>query len=150
MTDENDRLTVRAVSKSFGPVRAVNGVTFSVRRGTIHGLVGENGAGKSTLVKIITGLEKPDTGDILLDGESVRFSTPIEARGRGITAVYQDPKLFPHLDVGENIFMGIYPRNTLGLVKKRRMYGEASRLLGELAIDIDPHTLIAGLSVAEI
>lgn len=150
MANENDRLTVRAISKRFGPVLAVNNVSFSVRKGTIHGLVGENGAGKSTLVKIITGLEKPDDGEILLDGKAVRFVTPIEARGYGITAVYQDPKLFPHIDVGENIFMGIYPRNALGLVKKRRMYGEAKRLLEDLSIDIDPHALIAGLSVAEI
>ncbi len=145
-----ERLEVRGISKSFGPVRAINNVSFSVAPGSIHGLVGENGAGKSTLVKIITGLERQDSGEILLDNVPARFDTPIEARLSGITAVYQDPKLFPHVDVAENIFMGIHPRNALGLVNRRRMYGEADRLLSELNVRIDPHSLIAGLSVADI
>ncbi len=145
-----ERLSIRGISKSFGPVRAINDVSFSVQAGSIHGLVGENGAGKSTLVKIITGLERQDSGEILLDERPARFGTPIEARRYGITAVYQDPKLFPHVDVAENIFMGIHPRNAIGLVNKRRMYGEANRLLSELNVDIDPRSLIAGLSVAEI
>jgi rhamnose transport system ATP-binding protein len=144
------RLTVQGISKSFGPVRAINNVSFSVAAGSIHGLVGENGAGKSTLVKIITGLERQDSGEIFLDEKPARFVTPIEARQSGITAVYQDPKLFPHVDVAENIFMGIHPRNTLGLLNRRKMYGEANRLLSDLNVDIDPRSLIAGLSVAEI
>ncbi len=147
---QTERLAIRGITKSFGPVRAVNNVSFAVQSGSIHGLVGENGAGKSTLVKIITGLERQDSGEILLDAKPTRFVTPIEARQNGITAVYQDPKLFPHVDVAENIFMGIYPRNQLGLINKRTMYGEAGRLLSELNVDIDPRSLIAGLSVAEI
>ncbi|HUX50391.1 MAG TPA: sugar ABC transporter ATP-binding protein [Spirochaetia bacterium] len=143
-------LEVRAVTRSYGPVRAVNEVSFSIGRGEIHSLVGENGAGKSTLVKMITGLEAPDSGEILLDGTPCHFRTPIEAREAGITVVYQDPKLFPHLDVAENIFMGIYPRNALGLVSRRTMYAEAKRLLAELDVPIDPRSLIAGLTVAEI
>ena len=106
--------------------------------------------GKSTLVKIITGLERQDSGEIFLDEKPARFFTPIEARQSGITAVYQDPKLFPHVDVAENIFMGIHPRGLLGLVNRRKMYGEADRLLSELNVGIDPRSLIAGLSVAEI
>ena len=145
-----ERLTVRGVSKSFGPVHAVRGVSFSVRAGAVHALVGENGAGKSTLVKMITGMERPDAGELLLDGEPCRFETPIDARRRGITAVYQDPRLFPHLDVAENIFMGIQPRTRLGLVDGRRMYEEAGRRLSELGVDIDPRSLLAGRTVAEV
>ena len=150
MTTRSERLSIRGITKSFGPVRAVSNVSFSVRPGSVHGLVGENGAGKSTLVKIITGLETQDSGDILLDDQPARFLTPLEARERGVTAVYQDPKLFPHVDVAENIFMGIYPRNALGMVARKKVYGEARRLLSELGVDIDPRSLMAGLSVAEI
>ncbi|MGC3999788.1 MAG: sugar ABC transporter ATP-binding protein [Anaeromyxobacter sp.] len=150
MDQGSARLTVRSVSKRFGPVHAVRDVSFAVRAGAVHALVGENGAGKSTLVKIITGMQRPDAGAILLDGEPCAFATPIEARRRGITAVYQDPRLFPHLDVAENIFMGIQPRTRLGLVDQRRMYGEAGRMLRELGVDIDPRSLLAGRSVAEV
>ena len=82
---------------------------FEIGRGRVHALVGENGAGKSTLVKIITGIVEADSGELFLGGKPVRFATPIEARAAGIAAVYQDPKLFPHLDVAENIAMGNAP-----------------------------------------
>jgi len=149
-TQPTDRLTLRELRKSFGPVQAVRGVSFSIRPGCVHALVGENGAGKSTLVKMVTGMEQPDEGEILLDGVPRRFDTPIEARRHGITAVYQDPKLFPHLDVAENIFLGFQPRTRLGLVDTRRMYAEAARMLGELGVDIDPRSLLAGRTVAEV
>ena len=80
----------------------------------MHALVGENGAGKSTLVKIITGIIQADSGQIFVGSNAVRFQTPIEARTAGIGAVYQDPKLFAHLDVAENIFMGAYPTTITG------------------------------------
>jgi rhamnose transport system ATP-binding protein len=138
------------VTKSYGPVKAVRNISFNVKPGVVHGLVGENGAGKSTLVKLVTGMERPDGGDILLDGVPCRFSTPIDARNAGVTAVYQDPKLFPHLDVAENIFMGIYPRGVFGLLDRKRMYEKAARMLGELGVDIDPHSHLVGRTVAEI
>jgi rhamnose transport system ATP-binding protein len=144
------RLTLNGVSKSFGPVKAVKDVSFSVAPGSVHALVGENGAGKSTLVKMITGMDRPDAGEIYLDGKPCRFETPIDARSAGITAVYQDPKLFPHLDVAENIFMGIYPKTRYGMVDKRKMYQEARKRLEDLGADIDPRSPLAGRTVAEI
>lgn len=144
------RLTLNGVSKSFGPVKAVKNVSFTVAPGSAHALIGENGAGKSTLVKMITGMLQADEGEILLDGVHCNFGTPIEARRAGITAVYQDPKLFPHLDVAENIFMGIYPKTKSGLIDKAAMYREAQRGLEELGVDIDPHSPLAGKTVAEI
>jgi rhamnose transport system ATP-binding protein len=99
---------------------------------------------------MITGMQRPDEGSILLDGEECRFGTPLDARRMGITAVYQDPKLFPHLDVAENIFMGFHPRTALGFVSEKHMYAEAQRMLAELGVDLDPRSLLARRSVAEI
>jgi rhamnose transport system ATP-binding protein len=144
------RLSVRGISKSYEGIHALADVSFDVMPGEIHALVGENGAGKSTLVKIITGLVVPDAGEILLDGRPVSFATPMAARESGVGAVYQDPKLFPHLDVAENIFMGIFPRTRAGTVDRRRTYAEAERLLGELEVDLSPQAVVAGLSVAEL
>jgi rhamnose transport system ATP-binding protein len=145
------RLQVQAVSKRFEAVHALMSTDLTVASGSIHALVGENGAGKSTLVKIVTGLERPDEGSIVLDGAPVGFATPIEARAAGVTAVYQDPKLFPHLDVAENLLMGIQPTTLRGLrVDRGEMYREATRLLERIGVDIDPHALAVGLSVAEL
>jgi rhamnose transport system ATP-binding protein len=144
------RLSVRGLGKSYEGIHALADVSFDIAPGEIHALVGENGAGKSTLVKIVTGLVEPDSGEVFLDGTAVRFGTPMAARAAGITAVYQDPKVFPHLDVAENIFMGIYPKTRLGTVDRRRTYAEAERLLRELGVELDTTAIVAGLSVAEI
>ena len=94
------------VSKSFPGVKALDGVSFALRRGEIHALVGENGAGKSTLIKIITGVHRPDGGRIVLDGATISFADPLSAQKNGIAAIYQEPTTFPDLSVAENIFMG--------------------------------------------
>lgn len=124
-------------------------VSFAVKPGEVHALIGENGAGKSTLVKIVTGLEQPDSGEILLDGVPCGFRSPMEARRSGVVAVYQEPKVFPHLDVAENIFIGLHPTNSLGLIDRTQMFREANSLLSKLGSDLEPTTLVAGLSVAE-
>jgi rhamnose transport system ATP-binding protein len=144
------RLSIRGVSKTYEGIHALEDVSFDVQPGEIHALVGENGAGKSTLVKIITGLVEPDGGSLLLDGEPVSFATPMEARDAGVGAVYQDPKLFPHLDVAENVFMGVFPRAAGHTIDRRQMYAETERLLDELDVDLSPTALVAGLSVAEL
>jgi rhamnose transport system ATP-binding protein len=129
---------------------ALEDVSFDILRGHVHALVGENGAGKSTLVKIITGIVEADRGEIFIGAKSVRFRTPIEARAAGIAAVYQDPKLFAHLDVAENMFMGAYPTTAAGIVDRKTMYERTAAGLRQLGSDLDPRSLIAGLSVAEL
>jgi rhamnose transport system ATP-binding protein len=141
---------VRGLDKSYGSSRVLSNVSVEIRTGRVHALVGENGAGKSTLVKIITGIIAPDAGEILVAGEPVRFKTPMEARNAGIVAVYQDPRLFPHLDVAENIFLGKYPVTWLGSVNRRKVYAEARACLRRLHVDIDPQALVAGLSMAQL
>lgn len=141
------RLEVRALDKRFGGLRALAEANVTVQPGSIHALLGENGAGKSTLVKIVTGVQPADGGRVLLDGEDVRFASPMEARAAGVVAVYQDPRLFPHLDVAENIFMGVHPRTALGMVARRRMYEDARRLLDEIGAEIDVRQPVMGLSI---
>jgi rhamnose transport system ATP-binding protein len=145
-----ERLDIRSVTKTYGSVTVLNDISFSVKPGVVHALIGENGAGKSTLVRLITGMERADTGEFILDGSPCDFGTTVDARQAGVTAVYQDTKLFPHIDVAENIFMGIYPRNALGLVDRRRMYAEAARMLKELGVNIDPRSSLVHLTLAEV
>ncbi|MDQ0395480.1 sugar ABC transporter ATP-binding protein [Labrys monachus] len=143
-------LTLSGIAKSYGPIRVLSDIGFEIGRGRVHALVGENGAGKSTLVKIITGIVQPDGGEVSIGGRAVHFATPIEARAAGISAVYQDPKLFPHLDVAENIFMGAYPRTMFGTVDRRAMYDKARASLRQLGVELDPFSLVAALSMAEL
>jgi len=138
------------VSKSFGGIDALKDVSFDIKAGEIHALVGENGAGKSTLVKIITGLEPADRGSILLDGMEIRFPSPMEARANGVLAVYQDPKLFPNLDIAENVFMGIHPKTRAGIIDRKLMYRKTREVLDWLGADLDPKALVVSLSTGQM
>src|SRR2546421_511878 len=100
-------LQLTNVTKSFGAVRALKGVSFNLHPGEVHALVGENGAGKSTLIKIITGAHQPDSGVIEIDGVKVERLNPASARALGIAAIYQQPALFPDLSVAENLALGL-------------------------------------------
>jgi len=115
---------VRNVSKRYGGVQALVDVSLDVARGSIHGLLGENGAGKSTLVKILTGAVRADSGEILVGGQEVHITSPIDARRLGIGAVHQELNLFPDLTVTENVFAGDEPHTALGFVEQRRMVDE--------------------------
>src|SRR5919202_1283480 len=106
MSTDGAVLALEGVSKSFGPVNALDGVDFSVRRGEVVALVGDNGAGKSTLVKVIAGIHEADSGRILFEGQPVTITTPNDAVQLGIATVYQDLALCDNLDVVENLFLG--------------------------------------------
>ena len=144
------RLSIRHVTKSFAGIHALRDIAFDIAPGAIHALVGENGAGKSTLVKIITGIEGADSGQLLLDGAECRFRSPMEARAHGVLAVYQDPKLFPNLDIAENVFMGIHPRTRAGFVDRKLMYRRTREVLDRLGVDLDPRTLVVSLSIGQM
>ncbi len=98
-------LAVDSVTKSFPGVRALDGVSLDLKGGEVHALVGENGAGKSTLIKIITGLFRPDSGTVLVDGRPVVFGSPRDAIAAGVSAVHQERNLIPRFSVGENIVL---------------------------------------------
>ena len=142
-------LETRGIDKAFPGVRALNQVDFSVFEGTVNVLVGENGAGKSTLMKIIGGIYQPDSGIIMLDGESVCLSDPRVAREHGIAVIHQELNLIPNLSIAENIFLGYEFRNRFGLVDYRKMHQEASRLLKMLDFKIKPDQLVSSLSVGQ-
>jgi len=142
-------LRVEGIEKSFGAVKVLHGVDAEVARGEIHALLGANGAGKSTLVKIVTGVIAPDAGAVEIDGARLDLSSSAKAREAGIAVVFQDPPLFPDLDVGENIFAGRYPKARLGLLDRKQSRERVRSVLARLGIDIDPRMLVKDLSVAE-
>lgn len=139
---------VQHLSKSFGGVQALQDVQFEIYPGEVHALLGENGAGKSTLIKIITGVHQPDTGQLFLDGQPIRFANPREAQLQGVAAIYQEPSLFPDLDIAENILVGRQPTTRWG-VDWKRMYRRAGELLQRLGLTLDPRTKARELSVAQ-
>src|SRR3984893_6383844 len=143
-------LRIVGISKSYGASRALDDVSFDILQGRVHALLGENGAGKSTLVKIITGIVEADSGQIFVGSTAVHFRTPIEARIAGIAAGYQDPKLFAHLERSEKIVLAAYPATLAGTVNRKTMYERAESALRQLGLELDPRSLIAGLSVAEL
>src|SRR6476660_3778154 len=106
---ENDLLSVQGMSKRFPGVQALDGVNFSVRAGEVHALMGENGAGKSTLIKVLTGVYPRDAGTIRLDGREIFPKAPKDVETLGISTVYQEVNLIPHLSIAENICLGRQP-----------------------------------------
>ncbi|WP_199429771.1 sugar ABC transporter ATP-binding protein [Qaidamihabitans albus] len=142
-------LELRNVSKSFQAVRALRGVSIALRAGEVHALAGENGAGKSTVVRIIGGEHQPDGGEVLLDGEPVRFSAPREAQQRGVAVIHQEPIQFPDLSVAENVFMGRQPLRPGRRIDRREMNRRAAEVFDRLGVPIEPTRQTRGLSIAD-
>ncbi|HWS89517.1 MAG TPA: sugar ABC transporter ATP-binding protein [Pyrinomonadaceae bacterium] len=141
-------LEMREIRKTFPGVVALDGVDFCLRRGEVHILLGENGAGKSTLMKILSGAYQKMAGRITLDGKEVEIKNPAHAQALGISTIYQEFNLVPHLSVGENIFLGREPVR-LGLIDRRAVNRRAAEVLGGLGLNLDPRRPVKGLRVAE-
>ncbi|QUQ66651.1 sugar ABC transporter ATP-binding protein [Kutzneria sp. CA-103260] len=137
------------VSKSFGAVRALRGVSLTLTGGRAHALLGENGAGKSTLIKVLAGVHRPDSGQLLVDGQPARFTSPADAKAAGVAVIYQEPTLFGDLSVAENVAMGRHPTCRGGLVDTAAMREQAELLFERLGVDIDPKRPARGLSIAD-
>jgi ribose transport system ATP-binding protein len=140
-------LSVSHLSKTFPGVRALSDVDFTARAGEVHALVGENGAGKSTLIKVLTGVYRPDAGELTFDGEPVRFGTPLQAQQAGISTIYQEVNLVPLMSVARNLFLGREPLGRLGLIDFRRMHREADEALRGLGIRVDVRRPLRELGV---
>jgi galactofuranose transport system ATP-binding protein len=137
MERHSPTLEVRRVTKRFPGVLALDDVSFELRPGEVHALVGENGAGKSTLIKVITGVYRPDEGQVLFNGEEISFANPRESQAAGISTIYQEINLIPLLSVAQNVFLGREPRNSLGLIDKASMNREAAEILERYGIQAD-------------
>ncbi|MHC4694933.1 MAG: sugar ABC transporter ATP-binding protein, partial [Planctomycetota bacterium] len=137
-------------SKSFGPVQALSDVSFNVRAGTVHALVGENGAGKSTLMKILAGVYRPDEGSIEIHDKPYAFDKPEQALAVGVSMIYQDLDLAEHLTVAENVFLGNEPTGTLPFtVDYQAMVNSTAELAGNFNFDIDPAAVVSDLSTGD-
>lgn len=141
-------LVMENISKAFPGVKALNEVGLTVRRGTVHALMGENGAGKSTLMKVLIGMYIPDSGSITFQGNPVQIENTETALKLGISMIHQELSPVPYMTVAENIFLGREPLGRFGLINKQKMVADTKALLNRLEINISPSTLMRNLSVA--
>ncbi|MDQ0733677.1 sugar ABC transporter ATP-binding protein [Arthrobacter agilis] len=148
-TDAPPVLEVRNISKSYGGARALEDVSLALRSGNVHCIAGENGCGKSTLIKIISGAEKPDSGEIFIDGQHHGFMTPAQAIKAGIQVIYQDFSLFPNLPVAENIVLTSAVAARSKVFSARKSRPAAERIVEELGIHLDLDQDVERLSVAD-
>lgn len=149
LTSDSPLLRLAHITKRFGGTVALDGVSFELRRGEIHALLGENGAGKSTLIKVLGGIHGPDAGDIIIDGQPASIHGVADADRLGIRIIHQELSLAPNLSVAENIYLGREP-SRFGLLDRRGMVAAAERLVSDLALDEirDVRAGVDGLSIA--
>ncbi len=148
MEATNTFLKLNGIRKSFGGVKALKGVDFEIKSGEIHCLAGENGCGKSTLIKVISGVYKPDQGEIFVEGKKVEIAKPLDAIKMGIQVIYQDFAVFPNLSVAENISMNrlfVEGKQTVNWKQSKEMALESMKTIGA---NVDPNILLERLSVA--
>jgi rhamnose transport system ATP-binding protein len=142
-------LRLTNVSKAFAGVRALKEVSFDLRPGEVHALVGENGAGKSTLIRVVTGAHRPDSGAVEIAGKPLARADPLLARELGIAPIYQQPALFPDLTVAENLAFGQEPGGSWRRIDWRARRQRASEMLARVGARIDPDALAGSLRMAE-
>ena len=152
MTDRKNHdavLELKGITKEFPGVKALDNVSFDIRCGEVHALVGENGAGKSTLMHIVGGVFPQTSGSIVFDGEEVRFNNAHDAQARGIRVVYQELSVVPNLSVAENIYANIQPVNRFGLVDRGKLNRKAAELIALFEEDIDPDICVGELPIGK-
>ncbi|MCR4436024.1 MAG: sugar ABC transporter ATP-binding protein [Clostridiales bacterium] len=148
--EENIKLRVSQIEKSFPGVKALDKIDFAVKKGSVHVLCGENGAGKSTLMKIINGIYQPDSGQIYIDEKPVKINSPIQARNLGISMIFQELNYIPEMTVEENIFLGNLPVNRFGKVNWKEVRQRTKELLKTENLPYSPTTLLKDLTVSDI
>ncbi|HNB26591.1 MAG TPA: sugar ABC transporter ATP-binding protein, partial [Alphaproteobacteria bacterium] len=141
-------LEVSGVRKEFPGVVALDDVSFRLKAGSVHALMGENGAGKSTLMKIIAGIYQPDSGTLRVRGEEVHLHSPLDALESGIAMIHQELNLMPYMTVAENIWIRREPKTALGFVDHGALRKKTAELFAKLNISIDPEVEVRDLSVA--
>lgn len=151
MGDKNNEniLSIRGMSKSFGRNRVLDHINLDVKKGTVMGLMGENGAGKSTMMKCLFGTYQKDEGTIYLDGKEVSFSGPKDALENGIAMVHQELNQCLERNVVDNLFLGRYPVNSFGMIDEGRMKKEASELFRKLGMTVNLEQPMKNMSVSQ-
>jgi len=144
-------MAVADVTKNFGVVQALRGVSLDFRAGEVLALVGENGAGKSTLLRIMEGVFPPDQGRVVVEGEERSFKNPRQAHAEGVRVIHQEPEIIPHMSVGENIFLGALPNFAVAFLNKSRLMRETHELLARFGMEheLRPGQLCSGLGPAQ-
>lgn len=142
-------ISIRQVSKSFPGVQALQDINLDIRRGEIHGLVGENGAGKSTLIKILGGVYTATTGEVHMNGKKLELKSPLDAQKAGISIVHQELKLVDALTVMENIYLGRWPKTPMKTVDWPKLKEDAKALVDRLGVSLDVEELVGNLTVAQ-
>ena len=138
------------ISKSFPGVKALDGVSLNVHRGTVHALMGENGAGKSTLMKCLFGMYSKDSGHIYLEGKEINFKNSREALDNGVAMVHQELNQALKRTVMDNIWLGRYPTIMGGIaVNEKKMYQDTMAVFEELGINVDPHRVMSTMPVSQ-
>ena len=149
MTTANPILEMRDISKTFGPIKALQNVSLRAFGGEVHSLMGENGAGKSTLMKVLSGAHRPDPGgEVLVDGAPIELGDPKASKARGVAVIYQELALAPNLTVAQNIFLGDEPHSN-GIVNQAEMTRRTAPILKRLGVGFDGSTRVARLSLGE-
>ena len=137
------------INKSFAGVHVLQNVTFDLKAGEVHALLGENGAGKSTLIKILGGVYSKDSGEIIIRGEEAKIADVLSARRYGISIIHQELMLAPDLSIAENIFVGREPRTKLGTIDMARMEAAAQKILDEADLKLRATDKIEKLTIAQ-
>jgi L-arabinose transport system ATP-binding protein len=143
-----DFLEFKSISKGYPGVQALSDVSFSVRKGTVHGLMGENGAGKSTLIRVLSGDQAADTGEIRIGGEQQLYKSVRDAFQAGVIVIHQELQLVAELTVAENLWLGRFPAKA-GVLDRRKLIGVVTEKLADMGIDVDPAAKVASLSIGE-
>lgn len=143
-------LQVINVDKNFPGVKALDQANFSLKKGSIHALLGENGAGKSTLIKIITGVYKPSSGKLIINSKEEIFDSPRDANKTGVSVVHQERNLIRRFSIGENLMLNHLPRNRFGLVDYDQVSTLSGKWLKIMDLDLDPKTIVSDLTVAKM
>ncbi|MBP3376577.1 MAG: ATP-binding cassette domain-containing protein, partial [Clostridia bacterium] len=142
-------LEMKNITKEFPGVRALDGVSFTLKKGSVHALMGENGAGKSTLMKCLFGIYSVDSGEIYLDGDRVSFKSPNDALQNGVAMVHQELNQATKRNVMDNIWLGRYPTRLGFITSEREMYDKTKAIFDDLGIKTDPRSIMSTMSVAE-
>ena len=149
MSENQYLLEMLDIEKQFPGVKALDHAKLQLRPGTVHALMGENGAGKSTLMKCLFGIYTRDGGTVTMNGKPVTFTSPKDALENGVAMVHQELNQVLRRNVMENVWLGRFPTNKLGIVDSKRMYRETKEVFDRLEIDVDPRQTIGDLSVSK-